>query len=110
IVSMMLKYSGFTLKKVENDLIITRGLLEKKQLTIPLHRIQAIRISENLLRQPFGFASVFVESAGGSALNEESAKVLVLPIIKKRDIVKTLAPFLENKVFHSDLTPAPKRA
>ncbi|MDF1512079.1 PH domain-containing protein [Robertmurraya sp. DFI.2.37] len=33
-------------------------MLEKRQLTIPLNRIQGIRISENWLRQPLGYASV----------------------------------------------------
>lgn len=64
VIAMMIKYADFTLKKVDDDLVITRGLLEKRQLTIPLNRIQGIRISENILRQPFGYASVFVESAG----------------------------------------------
>jgi uncharacterized membrane protein YdbT with pleckstrin-like domain len=40
--------------KSETDLIITRGLLEKQQTVLPLERIQAIRISENLLRHLMG--------------------------------------------------------
>ena len=57
---------NFTVKKVEDDLIISRGLLEKRQMTIPLNRIQGILISENFIRQPLGLASVYMESAGGS--------------------------------------------
>ncbi|OJH16947.1 hypothetical protein BLX88_21015, partial [Bacillus obstructivus] len=41
------KYNDFTVKKVENDLIITRGLLEKRTTTVPLHRIQALKITES---------------------------------------------------------------
>ncbi|WP_338151914.1 PH domain-containing protein [Mesobacillus campisalis] len=110
VLSTMLKYANFTLKKVENDFIITRGLLEKRQFTIPLNRIQAVRISENPLRQPFGLASVFLESAGGSAVNEESAKVIVLPIIKKGRVPKLLGPYLKECEFEWSLAPAPKRA
>ena len=50
-------------------MIITKGLLEKKRITLPLNRIQAIRIVENPLRQLTGFATVVVESAGGNGEN-----------------------------------------
>lgn len=110
VVGTMLKYANFTLKKVDQDLIITRGLLEKRQITIPLKRIQAVRISENILRQPIGRASVFVESAGGSAINEDGSKVLVLPLIKKQHIAEILEPFLEEYPFIKPFNKLPKRA
>jgi putative membrane protein len=106
----MLKYANFTVRKVDNDLVITRGLLEKRQFTIPLNRIQAVRISENLIRQPLGYASAFVESAGGSALDQESSKVLILPIVKKRKIPGLLEPHLAEYHFRVSVSPAPKRA
>ena len=106
----MLKYANFTVRKVDNDLVITRGLLEKRQFTIPLNRIQAVRISENLIRQPLGYASAYVESAGGSALDQESSKVLLLPIVKKRKIPGLLEPHLTEYHFRIHISPAPKRA
>jgi putative membrane protein len=110
VIGTMLKYANFTLKKVDNDFIITRGLLEKRQFTIPLSRIQAVRVSENLLRQPLGLASVYLESAGGSAVNEEGAKVLVLPVVKKRTVPRLLEPHLDGCQLEMPLTPAPGRA
>ncbi|MBS8267036.1 hypothetical protein DYI25_21750 [Mesobacillus boroniphilus] len=106
----MLKYANFTVRKVDNDLVITRGLLEKRQFTIPLSRIQAVRISENLIRQPLGYASAYVESAGGSALDQESSKVLILPIVKKRKIPGLLKPHLSEYHFRVNISPAPGRA
>ncbi|MBT2661410.1 PH domain-containing protein [Bacillus sp. ISL-45] len=106
----MLKYANFTVRKVDNDLVITRGLLEKRQFTIPLNRIQAVRISENLVRQPLGYASAFVESAGGSALDQESSKVLILPIVKKRKIPGLLEPHLTEYHFRVNISSAPVRA
>ncbi|WP_226086390.1 PH domain-containing protein [Mesobacillus sp. S13] len=106
----MLKYANFTVRKVDNDLVITRGLLEKRQFTIPLNRIQAVRISENLVRQPLGYASAFLESAGGSALDQESSKVLILPIVKKRKIPDLLEPHLTEYHFRVNISPAPVRA
>lgn len=110
LVGTMVKYAGFTVYKLGEDLIITRGLLEKRQLTIPLQRIQAIRISENLIRQPLGLGTVFLESAGGSALDQESARVMVLPIIKKSRIAQILTPYLADYTFSPAIQSAPSRA
>ena len=64
IAGTVLAHSGFTLSREGDFLYIKRGLLERREATIPLARIQAVRISEGLLRQPFGLASLRVESAG----------------------------------------------
>jgi putative membrane protein len=110
VIGMVFKYADFTLRKVDDDLIITRGLLEKKQLTIPLNRIQGIRISENLLRQPLGYASVYIVSAGGSAADTESSAVNILPFIKKTKVREIIEGHIEGHLLSEDITPAPKRA
>ncbi|RDI39872.1 PH domain-containing protein [Falsibacillus pallidus] len=110
IVVTMLKYSRFTIRKTADDLIITRGLLEKKQLTIPLKRIQAIRIVENIARQPFGFATVYIDSAGGSVKEADSASVMVLPIIKKKKIPMLAEQFFPDYQMEAGLTKLPNRA
>jgi putative membrane protein len=109
VVGTIMKYADFTVKKVDDDLIISRGLLEKRQLTIPLNRVQGILICENIIRQPLGLASVYIESAGGSQEGDGS-KALLLPIIKKKKIVALLSPFLADYHFSPDIVPAPKRA
>ncbi|WP_137744399.1 PH domain-containing protein [Robertmurraya siralis] len=110
VVGMILKYGNFILKKVDDDLIITRGLLEKRQLTIPLNRIQGIRISENLLRQPLGYASVYIESAGGSVGDTEGSSANILPFIKKTRIRDIIEENIPGYIVSNEVTPAPKRA
>lgn len=106
----MLKYANFHVTKTEHDLVISQGLLEKRQMTIPLTRIQAIRINENIVRQWLGYGSVSVESAGGSASNKEGSKVLLLPLVKLQDIEQILGPVLTDYQFTSSFTSVPKRA
>lgn len=106
----MLKYANFTVVKMENDLIITRGLLEKKQITIPLSRIQAVRIRENILRQPFGLAAVYVESTGGSVKDNEASSVVVVPVGKKTKIKKLLLEILSDYELVDNLHAPPKKA
>lgn len=109
VISTMFKYANFTLKRVEDDFIISRGLLEKRQTTIPLKRVQAVRITENLIRQPLRYASVYIESAGGSGSKDESARVTILPIIKKKMIRDILESHLGGDL-SSEVVSAPKRA
>jgi putative membrane protein len=104
------KYNDFTVKKVENDLVITRGLLEKRTTTVPLHRIQALKITESPIRQPFGYASVVLESAGGSVTEQDSSSIALLPIVQKQRIADMLGEALPEFSFLSDFKPAPKRA
>lgn len=109
VVGTIMKYAGFTVKKVDGDLIISRGLLEKRRLTIPLNRVQGILICENIIRQPLGLATVYIESAGGSQEGDGS-KALILPIMKKKEIASLLSPYLADYHFSPKLVPAPKRA
>ncbi|MCA1032959.1 PH domain-containing protein [Bacillus timonensis] len=92
------KYAGFTVVQNGNDLQISKGILEKKQLSIPLSRIQAIRVSESFLRQPFGYATVFVESAGGTGDEGEEFSTVLFPIIRRNQISSLLQTF--TKEFH----------
>ncbi|WP_307258321.1 PH domain-containing protein [Oikeobacillus pervagus] len=106
VIGMLLKYANFTLKKVDEDLIITRGLIEKRQITVPLKRIQGVTMIENLIRQPFGYATVQIESAGGSITDTDSASVIILPLIKKSEIkgiLKDIVPEYEFNLAYSSL-------
>lgn len=110
LIGTMLKYANFSVVKTEHELIITQGLLERRQITIPLKRIQAVRINENIVRQFLGYGSVIVESAGGSANNQEGSKVMLLPLVKITEISAILSPHLTDYQLNTRFTPAPKRA
>lgn len=112
IVSMMstlLRFGGFTLKKKRNEIIIERGLLEKRQLTVPINKVQAVRIDEGLLRQPFRYATLSIEVAGDSGQDQDQS-TLIHPLIKKNEVY----PFLKNVLptFAEDVSfqTVPKRS
>lgn len=79
--STLITYYDFSVEVREDDLLITKGLFERKQLTIPFNRIQAVQIKEGLLRQPLGYASLVIESAGYGE-NEGNSNTL-FPLIRK---------------------------
>ncbi len=88
----LIKYFGFTLTVQRNELIIRQGLFEQRQLTIPFNRIQAIQVKEGIMRQPFGYASIILESAGYG--EQEGNSTTLYPLIKK----KYLKDFLQKVI------------
>lgn len=76
-----LSHFNFTVELDKEDIVITRGLLEKKKVTVPLKRIQSVVVVENPFRKLFGYASVAIHSAGGSI--GQSSKINLLPIVKR---------------------------
>ncbi len=109
-ITILLKYAFFTLKKSGNDLIITRGLLERRSLTIPVGRIQALRIVENLIRQPLGYATVYVETTSGSLENMSNAKVMLFPIAKKKQLKELLTTIGIDYQVDVPMTHVPNRS
>lgn len=105
-----LKYNDFTLKQVKNDIVITRGLLEKRTTSIPIRRIQAIRIVESVFRQPFGYASVSVEYAGSTMDEGGNVEGLLMPVVKKKEIHSRLEEVFPQYVLDSDIEKVPRRA
>jgi putative membrane protein len=100
IVLTFLKYGNFTVKKERNDVIISRGLLEKVSITIPIERVQGVVFVEGILRQPFGFTSVKLESAGGEGNEkDQTEKVMILPFIHKKRVVPILQQLLPDYEF-----------
>lgn len=89
----LFSYGDFSLTVFSDELLITRGIFEKKRITIPFNRIQAIWIMEGVLRQPFGYCSVHLESAGYGD-SKGNGSILLFPLIKKHK----LDPFLEKIV------------
>ena len=110
VIWMMLKYANFTVKKREGDLIITHGLLERRQLTIPMEKIQAVRVVESVIRQPFNLATVYLETASGSAEELEKSETMLFPLISRKRLGQLLNQILGQYTIDTSITPLPKKA
>ncbi len=110
VVITLINYYDYTVRIEDNKLIITKGLLEKKRITLPLNRIQAIRIVENPLRQLTGFATVVVESAGGNGEDGNDKKITLFPLIKKHDCLQTLDQLFPDMDWNPTFIRSPKNA
>ncbi|MEY9977044.1 putative membrane protein [Lysinibacillus sp. RC79] len=106
----LINYYEYTVRIEDEKLIITKGLIEKKRITLPLNRIQAIRIVENPVRQLFGFATVVVESAGGNGGEGNDKKITLFPLIQKQDCLETLEQLFPDINWQPEFIHSPKRA
>ncbi len=107
----ILSYAGFTLSREGDYLYIKRGLLEKREATIPLNRIQAVRIVEGLLRQPFGLALVRVESAGyGAGTEDVAVSTTIFPLLRWDQAVELLEEAAPEFAVEPKLRLLPRRS
>src|SRR5215208_1864169 len=89
IAGTVLAYAGFTLSREGDFLYIKRGLVERREATIPLARIQAVRTSEGVLRQRFGLAALRVESAGYG--EDAGVSTTLFPLLPRDEVAELLA-------------------
>ena len=99
----------FTIQTDEDNIYITRGLLEKKKVSVPFKRIQGIKISQNPLRELFGYSVVAVESAGGS-IGAKDEKIRLFPLVKKTAMLPMLKELFSEMEWNPEMTKAPKRS
>ncbi|WP_254871005.1 PH domain-containing protein [Bacillus sp. Marseille-Q1617] len=103
-------YGDFKIRLSDENIVITRGLLEKKQITVPLNRVQGIRVVENPVRQLFGYCTVVIENAGGSVLEKDSSTIKLMPVVKKKRVPGLLNEIFPEYILTEDFQRLPKRA
>lgn len=111
IAGTVLAYAGFTVSRDGDYLYIRRGLLEKREATIPLARIQAVQVVEGALRQPFGLAMLRVESAGyGAGTEDVAVSTTIFPLLPLKEVPEFLRAAAPEFAVSADLIPLPRRA
>src|SRR5829696_2338824 len=85
---------GFTLARAGNDLVVRRGLLERREAVLPLARLQVVRIEQSLLRRALGLASIRIQSAGRTGGRDETAGRLAIPVLPRVRVNQVLEELL----------------
>jgi putative membrane protein len=85
---------GFVLARGGDNLVVRRGLLERREAVVPLARVQVVRVDESLLRRWLGFAAVRIQSAGRAGRGDATANHLTVPILATARIDQLLAEVL----------------
>ena len=92
--SSVVTHAGFVLARSGDNLVVRRGLLERREAVVPLVRIQVVRIEESLLRRGLGFASVRIQSAGAAGRADDRASRLAVPILRADRVNQVLGELL----------------
>jgi putative membrane protein len=107
----VLVYWDFTLVRDGPNLRVRRGLLEQRLDTIPLRRVQAVRVEENILRRLFGLAAVKVDIAGRAGSDAGRDTGILLPLGRRAEAFRLAAAVLDRpEAVHTLLAAMPARA
>ncbi|MTI83113.1 MAG: hypothetical protein FH756_04250 [Firmicutes bacterium] len=89
---VIFKYGRFTVSRHGNRIQMTYGLLQRTQVSIPVRRIQAVRMVEGILRQPLGYFTIQLENAGYGMQSAE--KAILWPLARPKELIFILQEFL----------------
>ncbi|HEX7117751.1 MAG TPA: PH domain-containing protein [Longimicrobiales bacterium] len=89
-------YHGFTLERVGGELRKRYGLLARREGSVPLRRVQAVRIEESLLRRPFALGAVRIETAGAAPGRRRAAAEAFVPLVRRRDAAPLIARIFDG--------------
>lgn len=85
IAGAVVRYHGFTLAVEGGEMRKRYGLLTVHEASVPLERVQAIRVEESLPRRLLGLASLSIETAGGTPGQRGGAEAFV-PIARRAEV------------------------
>ncbi|AFR99563.1 PH domain-containing protein [Lentilactobacillus buchneri] len=105
------KYYRFRLNSTNDQLKTEQGLFQRNSVTIPIARIQALRIKQNVIRQWCHISTVQALAASSAGDDEKSNDLMILPVVKTDRVFDTLHPFVNWAPTHfSQLDHLAKRA
>jgi putative membrane protein len=93
----LVRYYGFTLARDGGELRKRYGLLTVREASVPLERVQALRVKESLLRRALGLATVKIETAGGPPGEgvQDEAEAFV-PILYRADLARLVRGIFDD--------------
>lgn len=106
--NVILKFGNFKLHREDDNIKISRGFLEQRQLTIPIKRIQAIKIIEGVVRGPLRLVSVEMINAAYAGKGGEAN--ILFPLIRKKELMPFLAQVLPEFTGSLEVEALPRRS
>jgi putative membrane protein len=105
---------GFTTRRYDTRVEIEAGLLERRQVSMPVGRIQAVRIEESWLRRLLGLAAIEVDTAGlertGQQANEATRSKAMVPVARAADVADLMHRLLPEAEQFPPARGLPSRA
>ncbi|MEW5926078.1 MAG: PH domain-containing protein [Gemmatimonadota bacterium] len=97
VLGAVLNYAGFTLERAGPELHKRYGSLVRREATVPLERVQVIRIEESLLRRPLGLAAFKIETAATApGKGQHRGAEAFLPLARATEASRLVAEVFEG--------------
>jgi len=104
-----LRLARFTLVRDGDRLRVSRGLIAQRSGTIPVDRVQAVRMVEGCWRRMLGYCALEVEVAGLSSSNDTERTLF--PLVRVEDAADLVNRALPELAWRpAPLTPVPTSA
>lgn len=84
VLGSVIAFAGFTVTREGDRLRIRRGLLARREATVPVERVRAVEVVEGVLRLPFGFAALRMEVIGHA--KEAAAAQSLFPLLRREEV------------------------
>ena len=103
---------GFTARRVGDRLETEAGLTERRMTSLPVRRIQALRIEQTALRRLLGFASVHADTAGFGRSEEQKSTTAaaLIPLARKAEVLPLMHRLLPEAETLPPTAGLPRRA
>jgi len=104
----IIKYYKFTVIREVDNIKLSYGLFNKKEVTIPVKRIQSLIIVEGVIRKPLGYFTLKVETLGYG--KDKCKSTMICPIAKRKVLNKFFEDILPEMNINYDLRTSPGKA
>jgi len=102
-------FAGFTVSRDRDRLRIRRGLVARREATVPVARVRAVEVVEGVLRRPLRLAALRIEVIGHA--EEPAAAQTLFPLLRRAEVRELLDRLLPEMADDLDgLSPPPRRA
>jgi putative membrane protein len=105
----LIGFGGFVVSRRDDRLVIERGWVVRRQASVPVARVQAVRLVDGILRQPLGMTQLRLETAG--YFDERADARTLFPLLRRDEVPAFLDALLPELAAPFDaLEPPPRRA
>lgn len=103
---------GFVARRAGSRIETESGLLERRMTSMPVSRIQAVRVEATPLRRLLGFVAVHLDTAGFGAASEEQSALApaLLPLVRSTEVRSLLHALLPEAAAFPATRRVPRRA
>ncbi|MBO0993198.1 PH domain-containing protein [Bacillus sp. SD088] len=111
VVRTYLKYGKYEISSDSNLIYITRGVIDETAFSISKEKVQAIEITQSLMKRLLGLAEVKLTSAGNLRSEEDTLEVNTLyPFLPVNKAYKMVSEILPSYAITQEMIRLPKKS